>query len=430
MQIGIDGSRAFFKQRTGIEEYSYQVIKHLVETRQCLVSTVQVVLYLRKNQKIDFNLSADKAGLPANWKIKVLKWPRFWTQFGLSLEMLLHPVDVLFIPAHVAPFIHPAHNVSLFSLALFIQKILKKLGIKTDYNTHSDAGGPKKTFVVVHGLEFEIMPEAYSFWERIYMRYSIKLSCRWAKKIIAVSKNTKKDLIELYKIPENKIEVIYEGVSTVIASPAVSGINSAKQSLNNSYKLNKKEIATVAKLPRNDTLPYLLFIGRLEKRKNIAGIISAFEILKEKYNIPHSLVLAGLPGYGYESIKYKIAGSKYKEEIIMPGFVSDEDKFGLIKNADVFLFPTFYEGFGLPILEAQSVSVPVVTSNTSSFPEVGGDSVAYVTPSEPMSIADSTYKIISDESFRNDIIKKGNENVKRFSWKKCAEEIATLLITN
>ncbi|KKP79853.1 MAG: hypothetical protein UR78_C0007G0003 [Candidatus Moranbacteria bacterium GW2011_GWF2_35_39] len=76
MQIGIDGSRAFFKQRTGIEEYSYQVIKHLVETRQCLVSTVQVVLYLRKNQKIDFNLSADKAGLPANWKIKV------WTFSG------------------------------------------------------------------------------------------------------------------------------------------------------------------------------------------------------------------------------------------------------------------------------------------------------------------------------------------------------------
>jgi len=407
MIIGIDGSRAFFKQRTGIEEYSYQVVKHLVshfvETQQCCVSTgaTQVVLYLRKNQKINFSL-------PANWKIKVLKWPRFWTQFGLSLEMLLHPVDVLFIPAHVAPFIHPDRNASLFSLALFIQKILKKLGIKTDYNTHSDAGGPKKTFVVVHGLEYEIVKDAYSAWERIYMRYSIKLSCRWAKKIIAVSKNTKKDLVELYKIPENKIEVIYEGVNQNLESKSPIGDLDSKHSILN-YK------------------PYLLFIGRLEKRKNIEGIISAFEILKEKYNIPHGLVLAGLPGYGYESIKYKIESSKYKEEIIMPGFVSDEDKFGLIKNADVFLFPTFYEGFGLPVLEAQSVSVPVVTSNTSSFPEVGGDSVAYVTPSEPMSIADSTYKIISDESFRNVIIKKGNENVKRFSWEKCVVAIADVM---
>ncbi len=410
MIIGIDGSRAFLEQRTGIEEYSYQVIRHLVshlvETQQCYVSTgaTQVILYLRKNQKIDFVL-------PKNWKIKVLFWPRFWTQFGLSLEMLFHPVDILFIPAHIVPVIHPARNASLFSLALFIQKILKKLGIKTDYNTHSDAGGPKKTFVVIHGLEYEIMKEGYSFWERIYMHNSIKLSCRWAKKIITVSQNTKKDLFELYKIPKNKIEVIYEGVSTCHA-----------ELVSASHKILKQV--------QDDNDKYLLFIGRLEKRKNIEGIIEAYRILKEKYNIPHSLVLAGSPGYGYERIKHKVESIKYKDEIIFLGFIKEEEKYKLIKNADIFLFPTFYEGFGLPILEAQSLGVPVVTSNVSSLPEVGGDSVAYATPTEPISIADSIYKIISDENFRNAIIEKGFKNVKRFSWEKCAKEIAEVLLAD
>jgi glycosyltransferase involved in cell wall biosynthesis len=411
MIIGIDGSRAFLKQRTGIEEYSYQVIKHLRER----LKTVQVILYLRKNQKVDFVL-------PKNWKIKILKWPRFWTQVGLSLEMLFYPVDVLFIPAHVAPLIHPARNASLFSLALFIQKLLKKLGVKTDYNTHSDAGEPKKTFVVIHGLEFEIMREAYSFLGRLYMRWSIKRSCKWAKKIIAVSKNTKKDLMELYKVPEKKIEVIYEGVSENFKTQ----ISKLKTITQNS-KFNTKYLPTGQAGQISDT-KYLLFIGRLEKRKNIEGIISAFEILKEKYNIPHSLVLAGSPGYGYESSKLKVQNSKFKNDIIEMGYVSEEEKFSLIENADVFLFPTFYEGFGLPILEAQAQGVPVVTSNVSSMPEVGGDSVAYSTPSEPISIADSIYKIISDENFRNDLIKKGNENVKKFSWEKCAEEISQLLI--
>ena len=360
--IGIDGSRAFIEQRTGIEEYSYQVIKSL---RNKLKDS-QVILYLRKGQKVDFDLSADEAGLPKKWKIKILRWPRFWTQLGLSLEMLLFPVDVLFIPAHTAPFIHP-----------------------------------KKTFVVVHGIEYEIIKEAYSAWEKFYMRHSIKLSCKWAKKIISVSKSTKKDLVELYEIPEKKIEIIYEGV------------NKKQKTRNNEQYVRYK--------------PYLLFVGRLGERKNVQGIISAFEILKEKYQIPHKLVLVGKAGFGYEKIKEKIERSKYGKEIIELGFVSQDEKENLMAGADIFVFTTFYEGFGLPILEAQILGVPVVTSNVSSLPEVGADSVAYATPTEPKSIADSIYKIISDDIFRNAIIKKGNENVKRFSWEKCASSIAELL---
>jgi glycosyltransferase involved in cell wall biosynthesis len=363
MIIGIDGSRAFIKKRTGIEEYSYQVIKNLREK----LGNSQVVLYLRMNQKIDFDL-------PANWKVKIINFSYLWTQLGLSLELLFHPADVLFVPAHVVPVVHP-----------------------------------KNTIVVIHGLEYEFYPEGYSFWERLYMRWSIRMSCRWSKRIVAVSQNTKKDLVELYKVSEDKINVIYEGVDDKFQIPNV------KCRINSEFQTPNQK-------------PYLLFIGRLEKRKNIEGIISAFEILKEKYEIPHKLMLAGKFGYGQDDIEDKIINSKHKNEIILPGFIKDEEKGELIKNADVFLFPTFYEGFGLPILEAQVSGVPVVTSNISSLPEVGGESVFYADPHEAGVVADAVFRLINSQNIKDDIIKKGHENVKRFGWGKCTDQISKLLI--
>ncbi|KKR21063.1 MAG: Glycosyl transferase group 1 [Candidatus Moranbacteria bacterium GW2011_GWA2_39_41] len=359
MKIGIDGSRAFIKQRTGIEEYSYQVIKHLVDKLQ----NHEVVLYMRKDQEIDF-------ALPENWRVRKINFVYLWTQMGLSLELLFHPVDVLFVLAHIVPLFHP-----------------------------------KKTIVTIHGLEYEVIPRAYSAWARFYMRLSIKKSCQWAQKIISVSRNTKQDLINLYNVSEDKIQVIYEGYE-------------------------EKDIAScrdeaVPRLYGDE--PYLLFIGRLEERKNILGIVKAFEILKEKYAIPHKLVLAGKSGYGFSQIELAIGMSKYKDEIVQLGFVKDEDKFALIASADVFMFPTFYEGFGIPVLEAQSVGVPVVTSNTSSMPEVTGDSAILVDPREPEFIAERSYEIISNKDLRDDIIQKGYENIKRFSWEKCAVQIAEVL---
>lgn len=389
MTIGIDASRAFVENRTGIEEYSYQVIKslayrqaglvnklekHQARPRRCASPSERVVLYVRKNQEVDFNL-------PSNWKIKVVKWPYLWTQIGLSLELLFHPVDSLFVPAHTVPFVRS-----------------------------------RNTVVTVHGLEYEFCPKAYSFWEKIYMRFVIKNSVKWAKKIITVSENTKRDLIDLYKVPKDKIKVIYEGISENFqfsnSNPAYRQTDFQSNSNNQFNKKNTK---------------YLLFIGRIEERKNICGIIKAFGILKEKYNIPHKLILAGKPGYGFEEIKNQILKFRNKEDFIFKGFVKDDEKFGLVKNSDVFLFPSFYEGFGLPILEAQSVGVPVITSNISSMPEVSDSSAILVDPYDTNEIAEAAYKLISDEKLRNDIVNRGFENVKRFSWDRCAEEIEELL---
>jgi len=371
MLIGIDASRAFIKNRTGIEEYSYRVIEHLRDK----LDGHRVILYLRKNQSASWQSDFI---LPNNWKIKIINFPYFWTQVGLSLEMLFHPVDTLFVPAHTVPLIHP-----------------------------------ENTIVTIHGLEYEFCPEAYSLWGRFYMRCTIKKSCQWASSIIAVSENTKRDLMRLYNVDNKKTQVIYEGYACNDKFPMT----------------NDKSISNIYTKYKILDTKYLLFIGRLEARKNIANIINAFEILKEQYKIPHKLILAGMPGFGYEKIKNKMANVNCCQDIIELGHIAEEEKWKLFKNASVFVFPTLYEGFGIPILEAQSAGCPVIASNNSSIPEVASDSALLINPNNAEEIADAIYKLISDENLRNEIIKKGQENVQRFSWEKCGKEISYVILS-
>ena len=386
MKIGIDGSRAFIKNRTGIEEYSYQVIKHLTG-----ILNGRVVLYVRKTNNLQLttnngNTKINDLELPKNWQVRIISFPRFWTQIGLSLEMLLHPVDALFVPAHTVPIIHP-----------------------------------KNTVVVIHGLEYEFCAKSYSLWDRIYMRASIKNSCSWASRIISVSENTKKDLINLYKVSKNKIEVIYEGWGSDKRQ-----VTSDKGEI--SLSEDKTQMDTCLMSHVSCRSKFLLFIGRIEERKNIVNIIKAFEILKERYDIPHKLVLAGKPGFGYQDVKSQMSKAKCFNEIVELGFVSEQEKWELLKNADVFVFPTLYEGFGIPVLEAQSVGCSVVASDNSSIPEVVNNSAVLVNPQSPEEIAQGIYEIVSNESLKNAIIAKGLENVKRFSWEKCSNEIAEVLL--
>lgn len=313
--------------------------------------------------------------LPENWEVRELWGPRLWTQGRLAFEMLIHPPGVLLVPAHTAPWIHP-----------------------------------KNTIVVVHGLEYEVCPEVYSRWERLFMRRSIRNSCRWASKIIAVSENTKRDLIALYKVPEEKIAVVYEGVSDFQK-------NSRFQIL--CSKINSK--SQISK-------PYFLFIGRIEARKNVARMVEAFDIFRKKCGTDHKLVLAGKPGYGYEEVENRKSKVESREDIIELGYVSEEEKWELLQGAEGFLFPSLYEGFGLPVLEAQSVGVPVLTSNTSSLPEVSGSGATVLV--DALSIDDIALgieKLALDRDFRSAIIESGLKNVARFSWKKCVREIVEIL---
>ncbi|HWQ60050.1 MAG TPA: glycosyltransferase family 1 protein [Candidatus Fimivivens sp.] len=358
MVIGIDASRAFLRNRTGIEEYAHQVIAYL----RGPLRDERVVLYVRGGQSSDFEL-------PESWELRRLRAPRFWTHIRLSLEMLLHPPDVLFVPAHTVPLIHA-----------------------------------RKSVVTVHGLEYEFSPESYSRWERFYMRSVIRFSCCAAETVIAVSENTKRDLMRLYGIPKEKIRVVYEG-----KPEKVSKVESRKSKV------------------EEDGKPYLLFIGRIEERKNVRRIVEAFGILKKRYGTPLRLVLAGKPGYGYADVKRAIGTSEYRNEIVETGYVDNTQKSVLLENADIFVFPSLYEGFGLPVIEAQASGVPVVTSDISSLPEVAGKGAVFVGPLFSESIADGVWQVLSDRDFRDGIIKKGRSNAERFDWAKCAGEIADIL---
>jgi len=365
MKIAIDASRAFLHERTGIEEYSYQLIKHL----RTPLEDHDVVLYIRRGTKgnIDFNI-------PLSWKVRELWAPRLWTYVRLSLSLIFHRPYKLFVPGHIVPPIHP-HG----------------------------------TTVVVHGLEFEMQPEAYSKYEKFSMRRGIKNSCKWSKNIICVSNNTKKDLMKLYDISKEKIRVVYEGVN---AAP-VEDVHFDSDTLSK-YGLRKQQ--------------YFVFIGRLEARKNISNIINAYEILRRHFLVTQKLVLVGKGGYGWNRIKDEIAQHPFAKDIIVTGFVSAEEKWALLRHASVFVFPTLYEGFGLPVLEAQQLGVPVVTSHNSSLREIAKKSALLVNPQEASDIAEKINMLVINADLRSTIVQRGSENLKRFDWDRCAQLVAKVIV--
>lgn len=352
MLIGIDASRIEQDNKTGTEHYAYEVITRMV----ALGEKNEYILYSRKPLHLKF---------PPNVKNKILSFPLFWTHVRFSIEMIVNPPDILFIPAHTIPLFHP-----------------------------------KNTVVVIHGLEYEIFPAAYSFLQRLKNRLGTYYSAKWARGIIVPSRNTKNDLVGLYGVSPKKINAVYPGFEGVEHEHDTAPATSA---------------------------PYLLFLGRIEHRKNIIRIIKAFEKLKKEKKIPHQLILAGKDGYGFGDIKKYISSSGYKEEIRLAGFVQDKYKNTLFTRASVFIFPTLYEGFGFPILEAMSARVPVVTSKIGSSAEIAGDAALLVDPKNIDEIANSVYKIISDVDVRKELVKKGYENIKRFGWEKCVEEIRNYL---
>ena len=364
MNIGIDASRAFEKERTGIEEYSYQLIKNL--TMMDLKSH-QIFLYTRKNPVINFNL-------PDNFKLKIIPLSKFWTQIGLASEMLKNKPDVLFVPSYAIPQIHPS-----------------------------------KTVVTIHGLEYKYFPECYSLKERLFLELNTLFSVKWSSKIIVPSENTKKDLVKFYGVDEGKIKVVYHGVDS-----------------------SKYQVASIK---RQDKKSFdILFVGRLEKRKNLVNLIKAFDMFnnqsRRRYSgmSPSRLIIAGKTGFGFKEIKKTIQESSFSKDIILKNYISEEEKDELYKKADLFILPSLYEGFGLPVLEAMNYGVPVICSNASSLPEVAGDAALLIDPNNTQEIAEAMNKVFNDDDLRNKMIEKGFENVKRFNWKKCAKETADVLL--
>jgi glycosyltransferase involved in cell wall biosynthesis len=368
MIIGIDASRANEEKKTGVGWYAYHVIQ---EMKKITPDNIRVVLYTNKS------LQGELADLPENWEEKVLGWKlgRLWTQVRLSWEMLLHAPDVLFIPAHVFPIIHP-----------------------------------KKTVMTLHDIAAVRFPQAYNWFEKWYTLWSGRVALKKLWKVIAISNFTKSELnSEFGNKNLDKVRVIYLGFNKEYCK--------IKDDVNTKSVLNKYRIEK----------PFLFSIGRLETKKNTVNIVKAFEELRVKGK-ELSLVLVGGKGYGYEEIRKVIDDSLFKNDIITPGWVENNDLPYLMSSAEGFVFPSLYEGFGIPILEAMACGIPVITSKGSSLQEVGGGACIYIDPQDINEISEAIIELTQDQELRDSKISKGLERVGEFSWEKCAKETLDVLL--
>jgi glycosyltransferase involved in cell wall biosynthesis len=366
MTIGFDGSRIAKQFHTGTEYYSTEILKNLGK----IDYKNQYIIYSPK--PID-----DRVGkLPKNFRYRIIPFPKLWTQFRLSWEMAFsQKPDILFIPSHTIPWVHP-----------------------------------HKTIVTVHDLGFKYFPELYGRAELIYQDFALQMAVKKASHIITVSQNTKKDLISLCKIHSDKITVVYNGYNNVLYRPK---------------KTNDKISEKISK-----HLPYIFFIGRLEKKKNILGMLRAYQLLRQEKNITHKLVLAGKRGYGYEEFgaEKKKLPKNIQNDIIELGYVTEQDIAEWMKNAEIFFFPTFFEGFGIPVLEAMACNVPVVTSNNTSIPEITGSAALLIDPHKPLEMAAALSKVIHSETLKKSLQSKGLVRASMFSWEKAAEKTLKVLL--
>lgn len=259
-----------------------------------------------------------------------------------------------------------------------------------------------KIIVTVHDLISMHFPKNLPFASRFYYSRWMPFSYRKADKIIAISENTKKDIIDLLKIPENKIRVIHSAVGNEFMP--VKDMKKI-QDIKKRYSTGKK---------------FILDVGTLEPRKNYAFLIKAYHLAILKEKLPHNLVLTGKKGWYYEGLFKLVKDLKLEKRVVFSGYVPEKDLPLLYSAADLFVFPSLYEGFGFPPLEAMACGTPVIASNTSSIPEVVGSAGILLPPKDEKRWAKEIIKISLDKRLAQNLSKKGSEQAKKFSWEKTA----------
>ncbi len=257
--------------------------------------------------------------------------------------------------------------------------------------------------VMLHDIIHEYMPEHYPKSLCRLMQMFYPLSARKASRILTVSESSKRDIMKYYKIPEHKIIVTYNGVSEDFHP-----INDKEKSKD---ILNKYGIKG----------EYILYVGRLEPRKNISGLIKAYHQIKRN-NVKHKLVLAGTKYFQHEEIFETVNNLELQEEVIFPGSIKDEDLPLLYNCATLFVYPTFAEGFGIPPLEAMACGTPVISSNTSSIPEVVGNAGILIDPYNTEELASAILTVLRDSNLRERMKFEGLKRAKSFTWENAAKK--------
>jgi len=374
--IGIDGNEANVKNRVGSGTYAFELLKQFAKVKKH-----QFLIYLKDEPHI---------GLPkesANFKYKVFGPKKLWTQFALPIKLLFgQKLDVFFSMAHYGP---------RFSRVPY--------------------------FVTIHDLSFLHFSEMFKKNDLYQLTSWTKYSVKNATHIIAVSQTTKEDIVKNYYVNPSKVTVTYEGYDENRFKPQPK---SRVETIKSKYKI------------KGD---YIIFVGTLQPRKNLEHLIEAFNklILNSQFSLRRqsfgasatilNLVIVGKKGWLYDSIFEKVKMLKLQDSVIFTDYVPDADLPALISGAQAYILPSLWEGFGIPVIEAQACGVPVIVSNTSSLPEIVRDSGILIDPEDASSIATGTKKVLTNNQIKSDLIKKGFVNIRRFSWEKCAKETLQVL---
>lgn len=373
MHIGIDASRIAVGAKTGTEHYAFELIAAIAQRDRA----TRYTLYCN-------TLPSSLPPLGVNFCLRRIPFPRLWTHTRLSAEILTHPPDVLFVPAHVVP-----------------------LGMPLQRHT--------KAVVTVHDMGYMHFPEAHTKAHRLYLRLSTLWSARVARHVIAISAATRDDVMRYARIPTEKITVIHHGVGKRFRPAEPKTI---------AETLGRYRIAA----------PYLLFVGTVQPRKNLERVIEAFarlvqnsgfRVQNESAELQSAIsdlqfVVAGKRGWLTDAIERKAAVLGIAERVKFVGYVPDPDVPALLSGALAFVFPSLYEGFGMPVLEAMACGTPVITSTSSSLPEVAGNAALLVDPLDLKAIAEAMRKLTIDAELRQNLRAKGRAQAARFTWETCA----------
>ncbi len=305
------------------------------------------------------------------FRYEIIKAKRLWTLIGLSKRLLKEKdLDVFFTPTHYSPFFTSCPQV-----------------------------------ISILDVSYKKFPDLFTKFDLYQLALWGRLSVKKASKIITISRSSKDDIIQEYGVKSSKVAVAHLGIKP-----------SLKLSMTDKDLIQKYSI----------TSPYILFVGTIQPRKNVLRLIQAFSKLAEKHpNL--KLVIVGKKGWQYEEILREPEKLGISEKVIFLHNVTDEDLAAFYKFAEAFVLPSLYEGFGLPILEAMKYECPVITSNTSSLPEAGGEAALYVNPENVAEIASKIEKVLTDNKLKEHMIAKGKEQVKKFSWEKSAREVLQIL---
>ncbi len=373
MHIGIEATSAVDPQKAGVGYYALNLLRELCKlgpqhhTYTC---------YFRKTPPDLARIFQTGSSLPPHIIPKVLHFPKLWAQSRLPLELWRHPQDVYFFPAPVLP--------------LLFQ--------------------PENSVMTVHDVAFLFFQEYFSPLLRKWLTIATERGIRRSQKVIAVSETTRQDILAYYEVEPEKVVTIHHGVHERFRPVPQEDIERVRKT----YQIAGE---------------YILCVGTLQKRKNLPRLLQAFYMLKQKHGIPHKLVLVGakfenLPEGGIFSTIERLF---LQEEVIWTGYAAGRDIPALLSGATVFALPSLYEGFGMPILEAMACEVPVVCSNTSSFPEVAGDSSVMFDPTSVESIACELLRVLADQELQSELRHKGVQRAAHFSWRTCAQKTLHVL---